>query len=76
MLDRGASASEVSREINVNISPSVVSDRTVMEGAEATSDDIWEKSTANVPIVDLLAASSVCGGCLIAKFVVMYGSEP
>ena len=75
MLDRGDSAAEVSREIDVNISPAEVSDWTVMEGAKATSDDVWEKSTANESIVDLLAASSVGGECLIAKFVAMYVSE-
>ena len=60
----------------MSISSAVVSDWAVMEGAEATSDDVWEKSTADESVVDLLAALSVGGGCFIAKFVAMYASEP
>ena len=47
MFNRGDPASEVSRELNVNISPAVVGDWAVMEGAESTSDDVGEKSTAD-----------------------------
>ena len=47
VLDRGDTSAEVSREINVDIAPSMVCDWTIMEGAEATSDDVGEKSTAD-----------------------------